>query len=187
MKGVVFTTLGRMVEERFGLTAWDAVLADADPASGGAYTASASYDDAELFAIVGALAARTGTAPTDLVRAFGEYLLHEFARCYPEFFRYAPDAKTFLRTVGAAVHVEVNKLSPDAVLPKFVYRDTAPDRLEMEYRSPRRLCALAEGLIAGTAAHFRIGIETRQSRCVLRGDDHCCFDLRFHEVAHAAA
>jgi len=44
-----------MVEEELGLEMWDRVITAVTPASGGAYTAAANYEDAELLAIVGFL------------------------------------------------------------------------------------------------------------------------------------
>ena len=55
IKGVVYTALCEMVEEELGLEMWDRVITAVTPASGGAYTAAANYEDAELLAIVGFL------------------------------------------------------------------------------------------------------------------------------------
>jgi hypothetical protein len=63
------------------------------------------------------------------------------------------DALDFLERVDKVIHVEVLKLYPDAMLPRF---DTTRDghRLQMIYRSPRGMEDLAEGLIKGCLGHF---------------------------------
>jgi predicted hydrocarbon binding protein len=43
----------------------------------------------------------------------------------------------------------------------------------MHYRSPRKLCALAEGFIEATAAHFAEELSLDQPECMKRGDDKC--------------
>jgi predicted hydrocarbon binding protein len=51
--------------------------------------------------------------------------------------------------------------------------------VRMSYSSPRRLCALAEGLIDGTAAHYGDRLAQRQLECMHRGDERCVFELEF--------
>jgi predicted hydrocarbon binding protein len=43
----------------------------------------------------------------------------------------------------------------------------------MEYRSERRLCAFAEGLLHGAADHYGERIEIERPACLKRGDDRC--------------
>jgi hypothetical protein len=52
MKGIVFTTLNDMVEEKFGLETWEALLDKVHPESKGVYTAGGTYKDAELISYV---------------------------------------------------------------------------------------------------------------------------------------
>jgi len=49
----------------------------------------------------------------------------------------------------------------------------------MVYTSPRRLCALAEGLIAGAAGHFSERVAVAQPECMRRGDARCVFRVSF--------
>ncbi len=180
MKGIVFTLLGKLVEEKWDLATWQELLDETQPASRGAYTSAASYPDQELFDLVGALSRRTGLTADALVRAFGKFTLPQLARLYPDFFTAkGMDAKKFLQSVDGFIHVEVRKLYPDAGLPTFQYEDPAPDRLVMVYRSERKLCRFAEGLIDGTADYFKTAIAHRQVQCVLQGNDYCRFDLAF--------
>lgn len=159
MKGVIFTTFNEMIENQFGLGMWDDLIDRVDPASGGAYTAVDTYDDAELVALVKELSAQTQTPLPDLLFAFGQYAFKPLADSYPAAIRPDMDAKEFLQSVHDVIHVEVKKLYPDAVLPTFTYEDPAPDRLVMIYDSVRKMCPLAQGLIQGAAHHFGVTIE----------------------------
>jgi hypothetical protein len=65
--------------------------------------------------------------------------------------------------------VEVRKLYPDAELPSFKVAARTATRLVMDYRSPRRMGDLAEGLILGTAPKF--GARVRVQKIALEDTD----------------
>ncbi|MCA9047337.1 MAG: heme NO-binding domain-containing protein [Planctomycetaceae bacterium] len=181
MKGIVFTLFSELVEQTFGPAAWDRLLLSTGDS--GIYTAAASYPDESINRLVGALSKQSGLATAKLIRTFGRFMLHGFVQQYPSFFPDGQNAKQLLMSVDGIIHVEVKKLFPDAVLPRFEYEDPAPDRLVMTYRSERGLCALAEGLIDGAGEHFGETITHRQTSCVHLGSDHCRFELLFSPVA----
>jgi hypothetical protein len=155
MKGVVFTELLDMVEERFGFDLADEMIESSDLPSGGAYTSVGTYDHRELQALIVSLARLTGTPAPQLLHAFGGHLLDHFAAWFPHFFAATSDAFDFIESVDRHIHVEVRKLYPDAELPSFrtLHRDQG--RLVLEYRSCRPFAALAEGLLLASARHFR--------------------------------
>lgn len=177
MKGVVFNLLESMVEEKFGLAAWDEILEKSD--SDGIYIASSTYPDAELMSIVATASEMTGIPADALVRSFGAYMAPGFKDLYPVFFDSCSGLKEFLLTVDGVIHVEVRKLYPDAGTPEFSYSDEQPDKLTMTYRSPRKLCLLAEGLIEGTAAIFDEKYTMDHTTCMHRDADHCELALTF--------
>ncbi|MBX2861625.1 MAG: heme NO-binding domain-containing protein [Vampirovibrio sp.] len=179
MKGVVFTLLNELVEEKFGMDAWEAALDGSDPPLDGVYTAAGTYPDKELFALVGQLSNLSQVPVNTLVHTFGQFMLGKLALLYPGFFSSASTAKEFVRSVDNVIHVEVKKLYPQAELPSITYEDPGPDALVMIYQSPRKLCYLAEGLIDGTAKYYGTEIQQQQTRCVHNGDDHCRFELQF--------
>ena len=45
----------------------------------------------------------------------------------------------------------------------------------ISYTSQRRLCALLEGLVAGTAEHYGERLTIREVQCMHRGDLGCAF------------
>ena len=175
MKGIVFNLLNEMVEEQFGLEAWDTLLDRTG--LDGIYVATETYADEELLSLVTAAEATTKIPVQKLVRAFGEYMVPKFAQHYPVFFEGQTNLKAFLLTVDQVIHVEVRKLYPEAGLPEFEYEDEQDNTLTMQYRSPRKLCALAEGLIAGSAKHFSQRYEMQHDICMHNGEDHCSLKL----------
>lgn len=178
MKGIVFTVFGKMVEEKFGLKIWDQIIRETNPASGGIYTASATYSDAEVFSLIGKLSEITQTPANDLVFSFGEYLFHQLAAKYPHFLKNLT-FKKFLMSIEHVIHVEVKKLYPDAGLPTFSYETPSDSELVMIYRSPRKLCRLAEGLIQGASVHLKAPYQLTHPLCMHHGSPHCRLELKF--------
>ena len=167
MKGVVFTEFLDFVAARHGADMVDDIIDACDLPSGGAYTAVGTYSHAEMVTLCGALGERTGEPVADLVRDFGTHLSGTFARGYPAFFTRNGNFFDFLESIEAHIHVEVRKLYPDAELPTFRVEERTPTRLVMEYRSPRRMGDLAEGLILGSAGQY--GVEARVASMPVEG------------------
>jgi hypothetical protein len=177
MKGIAFTLFNELVESSFGLSTWDKMLrATGDD---GVFTAAGNYSDGGMTKLIEALSKSTGVAADALVRTFGEFMFGGFVRTYPSHFEKEQTAKEFLKSVDSIIHVEVKKLFPRAVLPKFDCEDLCEKQLVMIYRSERKMCVLAEGLFNGAAKHFKTSIQHSQSKCLLNGDDHCRFELTF--------
>ena len=73
------------------------------------------------------------------------------------------------------VHLEVQKLYPDAELPSFECVQVDPDTMTMTYRSSRGFEDLAAGLLAGCVAHFESPWEIERYS---GGPDTTVFTLR---------
>ena len=177
MKGIIFNLAEDVIAERFGEDIWDQLLDTAGV--DGAYTALGNYPDQELAALVAAGAAHLGVPETVVLRQLGEGAFPRLAASYPVFVERHHDTRSFLVTLNDVIHAEVRKLYPDAQVPDFGFDESSPDVLALSYRSPRRLCALAEGFIAGAAAHFGEQVHIEQPRCMLTGDDHCVLRCSF--------
>ena len=175
MKGIVFNLLEELVTRDHGADAWDDLL-DAAGVDG-VYTSLGSYDDAELLALVGAASEALEIPPDDVVRWFGRSAMPLFAASHPHFFEGHAGTRSFLLTLNDMIHPEVRKLYPGAGVPDFEYDTSEPDKLVMRYRSERRMCALAEGMIEGAAEHFGETVAIEQPACMLHGDEHCLIEV----------
>lgn len=154
MKGMVFTELLDMVEEKFGIDMVDSIIEDADlPVSKGVYTAVGTYPHEEVVSLVMQLSKHSGIAPDELLKIYGEHLFARFHGAYPQFFQGATDAFGFLSSIDQYIHVEVRKLYPDAELPHFECERDG-DTMKMIYSSSRHMEDFAEGLIRGCLKHF---------------------------------
>ncbi len=158
MKGMVFTEFLEFVGEQFGDDMVDDIIEVSELPSGGAYTSVGTYSHGEMLALCGALAERTQRPVAELVRAFGDRLSDTFARDFPEFFRRAGNLFDFLESIEAHIHIEVQKLYPDAELPRFEVEERTAVRMVMLYSSPRKMGHLSEGLIIGSARHYEVPV-----------------------------
>ena len=177
MKGIIFTMVEDAVVAEHGEAAWDGLLTDAGLE--GTYTALGDYPDAELVALVEAGSSRLGTDPDDLTRHLGHAALLGLSRRYPQFFAPHGAARPFLLTLNDVIHAEVRKLHPEAQPPDFWFDASDPQTVRVHYRSRRRLCMLAEGMISGAATYFGERALITQTSCLRDGADHCVLETTF--------
>jgi hypothetical protein len=179
LKGIMFDLLEATVSATHGAHVWDDLLETSGLT--GAYTTLGNYPDGELVALIGALAAHTGHSDQETLRWFGRSAMPSLARAYPEFFAGHDDTRTFVGTLNDIIHPEVRKLYPGADVPTFGLQISEDGSIILRYGSPRRMCALAEGLIEGAAAQFGQTVTIEQPECMLRGDELCTIEVH---VAH---
>jgi predicted hydrocarbon binding protein len=181
MQGSIFTAFSELVIEQQGMAAWDEMLDKVQPASDGIYTKGQQYDDDELFALVGALAEKTGLPAPDLVRAFGQFLFGKLYANMPPNVGEIDNLRDFLLAIDSVIHVEVQRIHPDAYLPTFEYADTEDGDLVMYYESKRKLCHAAEGLILGAAAQFERQVNILHPECMHEGAERCKLVIQFKD------
>ncbi len=177
MKGIVFNLLEDVVAREHGEETWELLL-DATGLDG-VYTSVGNYPDADLLALVGAASEALALPAEDVVRWFGRQALPLLAERYPGLFAPHADVRAFVLTLNEIIHPEVRKLYPGADTPTFTFDASDPDRLVMEYRSSRRLCAFAEGLLLGAGDHYEQTLTIAQPECMNRGDDRCLIAISF--------
>jgi hypothetical protein len=177
VKGVIFNLAEQVVTDAFGDDAWDDIL----DAAGleGAYTSLGSYPDDDLVALVTASADRLGADPVVIVRTIGEGAMPILAERYPDFFAEHSSTRPFLLTLNDIIHPEVRKLYPGADVPEFGFDVEGDDVLLLQYRSHRKLCALAEGFIKGAATHYGQSVTMSQPVCMIDGADACVIRCTF--------
>ncbi len=177
MKGVAYNILQEVVSRDYGEDTWDDLLDRAG--LDGAYTSLGSYPDEELMRLVAAASEALDTPADDIVRWFGREALPVFHRAHGELFAAHDSTRSFVLALNEMIHPQVRKLYPGAGVPEFDFDTSSEEVLLMGYRSPRRLCAFAEGLLQGSAAHFGERVAIEQPVCMNRGDEKCVLKLQF--------
>lgn len=159
MKGIVFSEFLEMVEANFGLETVDSIIENADLPSGGAYTSVGTYEFSEMLQLVSQLSTTTSIPANDLLYSFGLYLFDSLVKVHPEVVSSYKNPLNLLYSIEDHIHVQVNKLYPDAELPTFKILERTENSLSMIYSSSRGLYALAHGLIKRTFEHFQKNVE----------------------------
>ncbi len=164
----------RFVVSRFGREAWPALTKAASVPLGDEILSLGSvYPDDYLFAMVPAASELTGIAVPALLEQFGTYLAPSLMRIYESLI--APDWRTLdvLENTETSIHRVVRQRNPDASPPELRVQRQGTDDLEIDYRSRRKLCAVATGIVRGIALHFHETVSVEQPECMHRGDDRC--------------
>jgi len=157
---------------------WESILDSVQPDSGGIYTSVEDFPDSELFEMIKSLAEHTNTPANDLVKEFGLYLFHTLAAKHQIFVDAEPDFFAFLKSIDNVIHKEVEKLYPNPNLPNIDWEQPDSQTLKLFYRSPRKLCHLASGLIRGAASQYNVEFTMSHDPCMHNDSDHCCFEIK---------
>lgn len=173
MKGAVLIAFNELIESTAGISTWEALLETVKPDSLGVYTSVESYPDEELFSLVNAYSLHTGIDTSDLVSIFGRFLFDALNDKYPQFSQQQNNFFDFIKSIDGTIHKEVYKLYQNANLPTISCEQLSEHELILLYRSPRKLCLLAEGLIAGAADYYEVVCSLEHKRCLHRDDDAC--------------
>lgn len=176
MKGVVFNLVEQIVSRDHGEDTWDALLDAA--ALDGVYTSLGSYPDEDLFKLVSAASVALDLTPDEVLRYLGREAFPFFAGGHPELVDRHSSVRALVLTLNQVIHPQVRKLYPGADVPEFDFDTSSADVLVMDYRSKRRMCGFAEGLIHGSADWFGERVELRQPTCMNRGGEKCSIEIR---------
>lgn len=141
------------------------------------YTSLGNYPDAQLEKLVQAASDALDLPPREVLRWFGQQAMSRLARRYPAFSSAHHAAHPFVVSVNSIIRPEVRKLYPGAEVPVFDFADAPDGALLMGYRSPRRMCTLAQGFVEGAAAHYHESVAVEHLSCMHDGDPEC--QLRF--------
>jgi len=179
--GIIFNLLEEAVTRRFGAGAWATMLAQVDV---GGYLPFDRYPDDELFRLLGALPVAPEMSAEERLQWFGRSAVPLLAERYPLIFAPHNSAESFLLTLNAILHPGGQPINGEAgPLDLEVLEVDPPGGLVLGYRSVRRLCALAEGFVTGTADYFGEQVLIQQPRCMLHGEDRCALVCTFQPAA----
>ena len=181
MKGTIFTSLADMVEEQYGLKSWQAMLDACPLSSGGSYSSGGIYPDKEIMSLVSQLQQQLDVPLDILLRTFGEYLFDCLSKMHQSYLLSKKTPRDFIMSVNNEIHRDIEKLYPGTSTPFLEYTNNTSNGLSVIYRSPRKLCFLAEGLIQGVANQYQTDIGIIHSKCMHRGDKYCQLDLTFYD------
>lgn len=154
MKGIIFTEFLELVEEKFGLEMVDQIINESELASDGAYTSIGTYEFSEMLQLITNLSKNTSISADDLLLVFSQHLFKGLIKNHPNLVEHYKDPMILLASIENHIHVEVQKIYPDAQLPTFEMLSKEEDKMEMIYKSDKGLYMLGKGLMEETFKLF---------------------------------
>jgi heme-NO-binding protein len=179
MHGVIFVSLRDYLASVHGSATEEEVMAG-EPV----YSVSEGYPDESFTTLLGRACQVTGWEPGALQYDFGVFTAEKtFARLYPALFDLSPSARAFLLTVERPIHELVRVAMPSALPPELAVSELGEGGVAIVYTSPRRMCSLLRGLVAGTAQHYGESVHIEERTCMHHGAKACTFEVRFQRRA----
>jgi hypothetical protein len=140
------------------------------------YEVSEAYPDQDFRDLVERASLATGLPHAQLLREFGVYAANvSFAELFPDYYARSPDTREFLLAVEDHIHELVRASIHGARPPRLNVRPLGERGVCITYTSERGLCALLEGLVAGTARYYGEDFEIEQIMCMHDGGLACTF------------
>jgi hypothetical protein len=180
VQGVIFDELEKYVVRELGQTGLSRIR-DLTGRGNGGYQFDKSYPDDELFVMLRGLVEATKRPPQEIVEEFGEVLAVGLLDVYGFLVDPRWSFLEFLLNTELVIHAGVKLNTPGAKPPLIQALRAGPETVKISYRSKRRLCPLAKGIIRGAAAHYKVQIVLSEDVCMLRGDSECVITVAAEE------
>jgi heme-NO-binding protein len=177
MHGIIFSELKRFVEESVGNGKWPVLLHEAGLARR-TYLPTQEYPDAEAFALVAAACRITRLPAATLLESFGTFMVPDLVRLYGSLIDPTWRTLDVLEHTEAAIHRVVRLRNPGAKPPELVCRRERPDEVTIFYRSARKMCGVAIGIVHGLARHYAEDVAVQHGPCMNDGADECVIRVR---------
>lgn len=177
MHGTIFAELQKYTVSKLGDGAWASLKREAG-VTRETYDPFETYPDSEVGDLVSAASRITGLPAEALLEDFGAFIAPDLLEMYWGAVR--PEWRTLdlLEHTETAIHEVVRIGQKGATPPVLNARRTSPDEVVIVYTSPRRLCAVAKGIVRGVAAHYAEAVTIAEPSCMLRGDAACTLHVR---------
>ena len=172
MLGIFLDELEKFVVRELGQTGLARVRGLTGRGAGG-YRFDASYPDDDLRLIIRGIAEATGTHPGDLLEMYAEAMVPGLLEVYGFLVDPRWSFIDVLVNTQDIIHKGLKANSPEAKPPEMYIQRSGPEAVAISYRSRRRLCSVAKGIIRGVAARYQVNVVIGEERCMHRGDPEC--------------
>lgn len=172
--GILYKSLKEFVVDQYGHDTWSEIRAEASVGSK-LYLPVSTYEDEELFELVGAAAVVIDQETEDLLEPFGEIIAAQLLDAYGNLV--SPDwtAIDLVEHTEEHIHTVLRTHNPELTPPELECQRQSEDRVIVRYQSERELCGVAIGIVRGVAAHYGETISVSEHRCMHSGDPYCEF------------
>ena len=180
MYGLINKAVKGLVQERFGLEAWNRICERAC-VDDDEFLSMEGYDDAVTYDLVGAASEELGLEAEKILEAFGQYWVEYTAvEGYGDLLDSAGDTlPDFLANLDQ-LHARVKLAFADLKPPRFAVTDEDEHGLVLHYYSDRPgLAPLVVGLVHGLGSRFGDTLQVESFRDDSGGVEHDAFRVRY--------
>lgn len=185
MHGIVMNQFRQYVTDRLGRDAWFP-LAESAGVPPENHRLDAIYPDEQIVALVLAASRLTGQPLNQVLEDFGVFIAPALLRVYAPLVDPAWRTLDVIEHTEETIHTVVRSRMEGAAPPALLARRVSRTEVQIDYRSKRGLCSLAEGIARGMAIHFSEEVDVDQPECVHRGGERCLISVRLLEGAPPA-
>jgi Haem-NO-binding len=177
MHGIIHLQLQKFVEGQHSPDVWRELCRRAG-LERTIYTAIESYPDEQLVQLVTQAVALTGVGADQLLERFGQFLVPTYLSVYGALVRADWRTLDLLEHTENTIHRVVRKRQAGAQPPELKVSRISQSEVLITYASPRRLCAVARGIVQGVAAHYGESVSISEATCMQRGSEACRISVR---------
>ena len=172
MHGIIHLELKKFVLATQGADTWNSLVESAG-LTGKRYPAKRAYEDSELLALVSSASEALSTPVDDILESFGEFIAPDLMSLYSGHVNPAWKTLDFLENAEGTIHHVVRANEPESTPPRLVAHRESASRVVIEYRSDRKMCALARGIVRGVAKQYDEAVHISEPCCMHKGSGHC--------------
>lgn len=187
MHGLIIAELHNFVVAKFGNDAWKALLKEAGIRDTRRYFPILTYPDEEVLSLVGTASRLTGIDAQLLLEDFGQFIVPSLLDVYGIVIPAGWKMLDVLEHTEDLIHQMVRKSTHHSSPPFLECRRTSDNEVVIVYKSQRRLCAVARGILKGFGERFRENIHIVESTCQQKGHSVCTIAVTAAGTAIGAA
>jgi len=162
MKGTILKSIGKLVEENFGIQKWEECLLKNGFEIDHVFLLRDDIDDAVVMKIIFSLSPILGLSLEQIVNTFGEYWTNIYSPLiYKQYYLQFPTFIDFVFGIPI-IHKDMTMNIENAHPPAFEFTWKSEKELNIKYISKRGLIDIAIALIRGLAIKFDEKIEIKK-------------------------
>jgi hypothetical protein len=172
MNGILFVEISKFAQSRLGEQAWQEIVRLAGVPSR-TYYRVADYPDEEAFALLSTLSAAMKEPLAVTLESLGEFIVPDLIKMSRYWIK--PEWKTLdlIANTENTIHETLRSEGSQTNPPRLQCRRSAPEEVVVTYDSPRKLCALAKGIIIGIGKHYGERVTIAEPTCMFNGAPAC--------------
>jgi hypothetical protein len=171
MHGRIFWELRAYTEAAYGAKSWPNLLKIAGVEEK-VYLGKA-YPDTEMVELIAAAATLGGKSVPELLGDFGAFLAPHLLTIYGHLIKQEWRTLEVIDQTERVGHSTVRQQEPGMAPPFLSVKRLGAEKIVLIYSSPRKLCALAVGMIKGLGKHFNEEVSVQHTSCMHRGAAAC--------------